>query len=112
AGLPREKLRAHLREREQEIAARASANASADRGAMTVFAKGKYPHEPFATPPFYAAPACAAITSTLGGISIDAQARVLRPDGSAIEGLFAAGSSTGGIEGGPQVGYIGGLIKA
>jgi fumarate reductase flavoprotein subunit len=29
-----------------------------------------------------------------------------------IGGLYAAGSSTGGLEGGPNVGYVGGLIKA
>jgi fumarate reductase flavoprotein subunit len=37
---------------------------------------------------------------------------VLREDDTAIEGLFAAGNTTGGIEGGPMVGYLGGLIRA
>ena len=32
--------------------------------------------------------------------------------GGTIPGLYAAGSTTGGIEGGPEVGYLGGLIKA
>jgi fumarate reductase flavoprotein subunit len=111
AGLPRDKLAAHFREREREIADRAGQD-SGKLNAMTVFAKGKYPHEPFASPPFYAAPACAALTSTLGGVAIDDTARVLREDDTPISGLYAAGSVTGGIEGGPQVGYIGGLIKA
>jgi fumarate reductase flavoprotein subunit len=113
AGLPKDKLRAHFDEREAEIAARRrTESAAGDRAAMTVFAKGKYPHEPFTSPPFYAAPACAALTSTLGGIAIDANGRAVREDGSPIPGLYAAGSATGGIEGGPSVGYLGGLAKA
>ena len=28
-----------------------------------------------------------------------------------IEGLFALGASGGGFEGGPQVAYVGGLVK-
>ena len=67
---------------------------------------------PIATPPFYAAPAIAGVTYTMGGIAIDGDARVLRRDGGSIEGLFAAGSATGGHEGGPRVGYTGGLSKA
>lgn len=67
---------------------------------------------PVATAPFYAAPLCAGITYTLGGVSIDQHARVLREDGAPVAGLYAAGSATGGIEGGDAVGYVGGLIKA
>jgi fumarate reductase flavoprotein subunit len=111
AGLPRDRLEAHLREREAEIETRTRRDAGELAG-MTVYAKGKHPHEPFRTPPFYAAPACAALTSTLGGIAVDDRARALREDGTPIPGLFAAGNCTGGIEGGPQVGYLGGLIKA
>jgi len=36
-----------------------------------------------------------AITFTFGGIRSDARARVLRRDGAAIEGLYAAGEVTG-----------------
>ncbi len=85
---------------------------AAARAAMPSYAKGKHPSRAFDTPPFYAAPACAAMTSTLGGIAIDAHGRVLRKGGGAIPGLYAAGSTAGGIEGGPEVGYLGGLIKA
>jgi fumarate reductase flavoprotein subunit len=65
-----------------------------------------------ATPPFYAVPICAGITYTMGGLAIDADARVLREDGSVIAGLYAAGACTGGLEGGPEIGYLGGLMKA
>lgn len=64
------------------------------------------------TPPFYAAPVCAGITYTMGGVAIDGDARVLRSDDTPIEGLYAAGSTTGGLEGGTGVGYVGGLSKS
>ncbi|HEY3910086.1 MAG TPA: FAD-dependent oxidoreductase [Stellaceae bacterium] len=64
------------------------------------------------TPPFFAIPICAGITNTMGGIAIDRHGRVKRPDGSAIAGLYAAGGTTGGLEGGGALGYVGGLIKA
>ena len=48
----------------------------------------------------------------MGGIRIDPDAQVLREDGGAIPGLYAAGTTTGGIEGGPFIGYVGGLSKA
>ena len=38
--------------------------------------------------------------------------RALDGDGFVIPGLYAAGSSTGGLEGGPNVGYVGGIVKA
>ena len=62
--------------------------------------------------PFYALPLCAGITYTTGGLLIDAHARVLHQNKSPIEGLYAAGSSVGGIEGGPKASYVGGLMKA
>ena len=64
------------------------------------------------TPPFFAIPICAGITNTMGGIAIDGHGRVKRPDGPAIAGLYAAGGTTGGLEGGGALGYVGGLIKA
>lgn len=67
---------------------------------------------PIASPPFHAIPVCAGITYTMGGIHIDGNSRVLRSNASAIEGLYAAGASTGGLEGGGNVAYIGGLAKA
>ncbi len=51
----------------------------------------------------------ASITHTVGGIRIDESARVLREDGSAIDGLWAAGVDAGGIATG---GYASGLAQA
>jgi 3-oxosteroid 1-dehydrogenase len=45
-------------------------------------------------PPFLAMPFNRSILGTKGGPRTDAEARVLRPDGSVIPGLFAAGASS------------------
>ena len=51
----------------------------------------------------------AGVTHTLGGLAIDERARVLREDGTPIEGLFAAGVDVGGVASG---GYASGLAQA
>ena len=71
-----------------------------------------YQANPIKQPPFRAIPLCAGITVTMGGVAVDGAARVVRPDDTPIPGLYAAGSTVGGIEGGPRAGYVGGLIKA
>ena len=63
-------------------------------------------------PPFYAAPVCSAITHTMGGVCVDDHARVLDSRDRPIPGLYAAGASCGGLEGGPDAAYLGGLVKA
>lgn len=72
----------------------------------------RYQPGPIVAAPFLAIPACAGITYTMGGIRIDADARVRRVDDGVIPGLYAAGATTGDIEGGASVGYTGGLSKA
>ena len=72
----------------------------------------KYTPWPISKPPFYALPLCAGITNTMGGIAVDGNGAVLDETGAAIAGLYAAGATTGGLEGGPEYGYVGGLIKA
>ncbi len=59
--------------------------------------------------PFVAVRVRAAVTHTIGGLRIDERARVLRPDGSAVQGLHAAGADAGGIFTG---GYGSGLAAA
>ncbi|MGF7135283.1 fumarate reductase flavoprotein subunit [Paraburkholderia sp. EB58] len=63
-------------------------------------------------PDYVAIPLCAGITYTMGGIVIDAHGRALDSLDRPIPGLYAAGATTGGIEGGANSGYVGGLIKA
>jgi fumarate reductase flavoprotein subunit len=67
---------------------------------------------PIKTPPFYALPICVAITNCMGGIVVDGDGRVLDKADRPIPGLYAAGSTVGGLDGGPHAGYVGGLIKA
>lgn len=62
--------------------------------------------------PFMAIPVSPGITYTMGGLAIDGDARVLGENGESIPGLLAAGSSTGGLEGGRNATYISGLLKA
>lgn len=71
-------------------------------------------HKPWLirTPPFYGVPMCPGITYTMGGIAIDEFGRVLDVADEPIPGLFAAGTTTGGLEGGPEIGYVGGLISS
>jgi succinate dehydrogenase/fumarate reductase flavoprotein subunit len=66
---------------------------------------------PFDPPPgaIEAVRVIASITHTIGGLQVDGQARVLRPDGSAIDGLWAAGVDAGGFATG---GYASGLAQA
>ncbi len=51
----------------------------------------------------------ASITHTIGGVQVDERARVLREDGSTIDGLWAAGVDAGGVAAG---GYASGLAQA
>ena len=68
--------------------------------------------QPIVKPPFHALRVCAGITYTMGGVAIDGGARVLDLSDHPIPGLYAAGSTTGGLEGGGPAGYTGGLSKA
>ena len=63
-------------------------------------------------PPFHAFRVCAGLTYTMGGIAVDGRAGVLNASDRVIPGLYAAGSTTGGLEGGGPAGYTGGLSKA
>lgn len=54
--------------------------------------------------PWYAYPRKPAVHHTMGGIKVDEQTRVLRPDGSVIEGLYAAGEITGNLHGANRLG--------
>jgi fumarate reductase flavoprotein subunit len=51
----------------------------------------------------------ASITHTLGGLRVDERARVLREDGTPVDGLWAAGVDAGGVAVG---GYASGLAQA
>jgi 3-oxosteroid 1-dehydrogenase len=54
---------------------------------------------PLDTPPFYVATIVLSDIGTKGGLKTDEHARVLRPDGVAIEGLYAAGNTAAAMSG-------------
>lgn len=56
--------------------------------------------------PLHAAWVTGALAHTQGGLAVDAHARVLRSDGSAIEGLYAAGGAAAGLAGRGGEGYL------
>ena len=67
---------------------------------------------PIKVAPFRAIRIAAGITYTTGGILTDKDGHVLDLSENQIPGLFAAGSTTGGLEGGAHAGYTGGLSKS
>ena len=91
-------------------------NAALDGGALMKLSPSRRidRHKPMAirTGPFYGIPVCTGVTHIMGGIAINANAEVLNGAGKPIHGLYAVGTSTGGLEGGPAIGYLGGLTKS
>lgn len=51
------------------------------------------------TPPYVVTPIAPALFHTQGGLAVDTEARVLRRDGSIIDGLYAGGGAACGISG-------------
>lgn len=60
--------------------------------------------DPIEVGPFYATPRAPSIHHTMGGLTINSDARVLNLDGEIIPGLFAAGEVVGGIHGSNRLG--------
>ena len=56
------------------------------------------------TGPFYAIKVTAGVHHTMGGVTINSATEVLKADGTAIPGLFAAGEVTGGVHGANRLG--------
>lgn len=89
------------RENEQINAARAAGRP--DRLARSF--EGLAPLEP----PYCALRVTGAIFHTQGGLVVDEQARVLRPDGSKLPNLFAGGGAARSISGPEVTGYLPGM---
>jgi len=106
ANLPKAALFETVRTYNEAVAGGQSAALSPARSAQAI------KPAPIVAAPFIAIPICAGITYTMGGIAIDERCRVIHESDRPIEGLYAAGSCTGGHEGGPVAGYTGGLSKA
>lgn len=94
---------------EEALAATVSRfNGFADDGVDKDFGRGEDEYarwfgepvlRPLRTPPYYAARLVLSDLGTKGGLVTDASARVLRGDGTAIEGLYAAGNTTASFTG-------------
>ena len=97
---------------ERTVAAHNAAIAGGTDGLSPARSTDRFKPQPIATPPFRAIQICAGITYTMGGIAVDRDGRAQHRDGGAIPGLYAAGSASGGMEGGPTAAYLGGLAKA
>jgi fumarate reductase flavoprotein subunit len=63
-------------------------------------------------PPFHAVPIIAGLTYTMGGVVINEHCKVLDVSRKPLPGLYACGTTVGGVEGGPSSGYVGGLAQA
>ena len=61
-----------------------------------------------AASPFYGALITGALAHTQGGLVVDVNARVLRPDGTPIPNLYAGGGTATGISGAAADGYLSG----
>lgn len=105
AGLPAEALMQTVREYNEAVQNNRVAELKPARTTT------RFKPLPIVTPPFHAVPLCAGITQSMGGVEINGHGQALRPDGSPIEGLYTVGAPVSGIEGGPRVGYAGGLCK-
>lgn len=74
-------------------------NGYADVRHDALFAKNAKYVRPVRKAPFYAIQLVATSLGTLGGIKIDDKWEVVRPDGTPIKGLYAAGNDAGGMYG-------------
>lgn len=64
--------------------------------------------KPELTGPWYAAKVTGALFHTQGGLVVDEDARVVRPDGTTLPNLFAGGGAARGISGDGSYGYLAG----
>jgi fumarate reductase flavoprotein subunit len=63
---------------------------------------------PQLAPPYRAVRVTGALFHTQGGLVVDGEARVLRPDGRAFPNLYAAGGAACGVSGATAAGYLSG----
>ena len=82
-------------------------NRSARSEAPDPFGRGEFRGGPL-EPPFYGIHVRGALFHTQGGLKVDTCARVLRPDGTAILGLYAGGGTAVGVSGKSYKGYSSG----
>ena len=97
AGLPADALAETV-----DAVNRAARGQSSDAFGRADFAAGPL------DPPYYGIRVRGALFHTQGGLKVDTRARVLRPDGTAIQGLYAGGGTAAGVSGDGVEGYLAG----
>lgn len=78
-------------------------NAAVAAGTDAEFGRTSFA-SPLNTAPFYAIQIAPGVHHTMGGLKINTATEVLKADGTAIPGLFAAGEITGGVHGANRLG--------
>jgi len=81
------------------------AEAAAAQGRTDAFGR-TWQEDRAPVPPFRALKVTGAIYHTQGGLQIDGNARVLRPDGTPLPNLFAGGGAARGVSGPSYWGYL------
>ena len=84
-------------------------NELADKGVDEDFGKIGFRLQHLNQPPYYAVLMNPAIINNLDGIRVNNKVEAIRPDGSAIKGLYVAGNDAGGMYGMTYPWYYGGL---
>jgi len=84
-----------------------AAQRARESGAPDAFGR-RWAGLPPLAPPLHAVRVTGALFHTQGGLAVDAAARVLREDGSALPNLFAAGGAARGVSGPDASGYLSG----
>ena len=85
----------------------AETNRSARGEVPDAFGRKEFLGVPF-EPPYYGLHVRGALFHTQGGLRVDTRARVLRPDGTPIPGLYAGGGTAVGVSGSGYKGYSSG----
>ena len=93
-GVPEENLVATLETWNQYVAAKNDTEFGRTTGMEYDLFKG----------PYYAIKVAPGIHHTMGGLKINTKTEVLKKDGTAIPGLYAAGEVTGGVHGSNRIG--------
>jgi fumarate reductase flavoprotein subunit len=82
--------------------------AMAEGKAADPFGRPDFTSSPVLQPPYCAVKVTAALFHTQGGLVVDENAQVLRPDGTKFPNLFAGGGAARGVSGPSADGYVAG----
>ena len=93
---------------EEALAATVSVAQALQKSAQRCPFGRDFTSKPLLQAPYYAVKVTGALFHTQGGLAIDAQARVLKADGSGLPNLYAGGGAARGLSGAHVWGYLSG----